>query len=112
MRKKNAVKRHIYFTPEISPNFFGQRKSKLVNESQTFFFPPKYIIPSLTNSSNSFDEFARKWNKPVHEFLLRHIYLESIKTYKMSKRNATLLTFLFSSIIHEFFMSYALRIFR
>jgi len=63
-------------------------------------------------NSNTFDEFARKWNKPVHEFLLRHVYLESINTYKMSKNNATLLTFLFSSIVHEFFMTFTLKIFR
>jgi sterol O-acyltransferase len=24
-------------------------------------------------NSSSFDQFARKWNKPVHEFLLRHV---------------------------------------
>jgi sterol O-acyltransferase len=63
-------------------------------------------------NSKTFDEFARKWNKPVHEFLLRHVYLESINNYKMSQTNATLLTFLFSSIVHEFFMTFALRIFR
>jgi sterol O-acyltransferase len=62
-------------------------------------------------NSNSWDEFARNWNKPVHEFLLRHVYLESINTYKMSKTNATLVTFLFSSIVHEFFMAFTLRLF-
>ena len=51
--------------------------------------------------SLTFDEFARKWNKPVHEFLLRHIYLEAIDNYKFSKNNATLLTFFFSSCLHE-----------
>jgi sterol O-acyltransferase len=53
-------------------------------------------------NSCSFDEFARTWNKPVHEFLLRHIYLEAIDSYKLSKHNATFLTFLFSSCLHEF----------
>ncbi len=52
-------------------------------------------------NSTTFDEFARKWNKPVHEFLLRHVYLESLETYKLSRRNATTLTFLVSSLIHE-----------
>ncbi|KAJ3086289.1 hypothetical protein HK102_013327 [Quaeritorhiza haematococci] len=52
-------------------------------------------------NSSSFDEFARKWNKPVHEFLLRHVYLESIKSYKLSKSNATWVTFLMSSFLHE-----------
>jgi sterol O-acyltransferase len=52
-------------------------------------------------NSCSFDEFARKWNKPVHEFLLRHVYLEAIDSYKVSKTNATFITFLFSSVFHE-----------
>ncbi|KAJ3381661.1 hypothetical protein HDU92_005208 [Lobulomyces angularis] len=52
-------------------------------------------------NSTSFEEFARKWNKPVHEFLLRHIYLESIRTYKFSKRDATFFTFFISSCLHE-----------
>jgi len=63
-------------------------------------------------NSLTWDEFARKWNKPVHEFLLRHVYLETINTYKISRKNATLITFLFSSIVHEFFMGMTLRIFR
>lgn len=52
-------------------------------------------------NSTTFDEFARKWNKPVHEFLLRHVYLESLETYKLSKRSATLFTFLVSAALHE-----------
>ncbi|DAZ93806.1 TPA: hypothetical protein N0F65_008565 [Lagenidium giganteum] len=52
-------------------------------------------------NSTTFDEFARKWNKPVHEFLLRHVYLESLDTYKLSRRSATMFTFLVSSALHE-----------
>lgn len=49
----------------------------------------------------TYDEFARKWNKPVHRWLLRHVYAQSISYYKMSKENATHVTFLFSSCLHE-----------
>jgi sterol O-acyltransferase len=59
--------------------------------------------------STTFDEFARKWNKPVHEFLLRHIYLEAIDTYKLSKVNASYLTFFFSSCLHELVMAVVAR---
>ncbi|ORY49495.1 hypothetical protein BCR33DRAFT_763259, partial [Rhizoclosmatium globosum] len=52
-------------------------------------------------NSSTFDEYARRWNKPVHEFLLRHVYLESISTLHSSKQNATLLTFFVSSVFHE-----------
>ena len=64
------------------------------------YFADRDFYQDWWNSTN-FEEFARKWNKPVHEFLLRHIYLESIRTYKFSKRDATLLTFFMSSCLHE-----------
>ncbi|KAI8827329.1 MBOAT, membrane-bound O-acyltransferase family-domain-containing protein [Chytriomyces cf. hyalinus JEL632] len=56
-------------------------------------------------NSTSFEEYARKWNKPVHEFLLRHIYLESIRSYNLSPQSATLLTFFLSSVFHELVMA-------
>ncbi|RKO91459.1 MBOAT, membrane-bound O-acyltransferase family-domain-containing protein, partial [Blyttiomyces helicus] len=55
-------------------------------------------------NSVTFDEYARKWNKPVHEFLLRHVYNEGLTTYKLSKTNATFLTFFLSSCLHELVM--------
>eukprot|EP01084_Bolivina_argentea_P238036 399916_1 len=52
-------------------------------------------------NSTSFEEFARKWNRPVHEFLLRHVYYESMSTYKLSKGIALAGTFVFSITLHE-----------
>ncbi|KAG0744882.1 hypothetical protein G6F57_006050 [Rhizopus arrhizus] len=52
-------------------------------------------------NSVTYDEFARKWNKPVHHWLLRHVYSHSIESYKLSKTNATFVTFFLSSCIHE-----------
>ena len=52
-------------------------------------------------NSTSFEEFARKWNRPVHEFLLRHVYYESMSTYKLSKGIALAGTFIFSIALHE-----------
>ncbi|KAI7875901.1 hypothetical protein K492DRAFT_135997 [Lichtheimia hyalospora FSU 10163] len=52
-------------------------------------------------NSITYDEFARKWNKPVHHWLLRHVYAQSIESYRLSKANATFVTFLFSSCLHE-----------
>ncbi|TIC70439.1 MBOAT-domain-containing protein [Wallemia mellicola] len=46
-------------------------------------------------NATTWDQFARKWNKPVHMFLLRHI----------SKQSATLLTFLLSALVHELVMA-------
>jgi len=63
-------------------------------------------------NSTTRDEFARKWNKPVHEWLLRHIYLEGLKSFKGDKFSATLATFLCSSIVHELVVSVMFRMFR
>ncbi|KAG9294243.1 hypothetical protein G9A89_021602 [Geosiphon pyriformis] len=55
-------------------------------------------------NSATFDEYARKWNKPVHHFLLRHVYQSSIQSYKLSKRDASFMTFFLSSLVHELVM--------
>lgn len=52
-------------------------------------------------NSISFDEFSRKWNRPVHTFLLRHVYATTISTYKLSKFSAAFVTFLLSALVHE-----------
>jgi len=56
-------------------------------------------------NSTSMDEFSRKWNRPVHTFLLRHVYSSTMSTYKLSKHSATFLTFLLSALVHELVMA-------
>jgi len=51
-------------------------------------------------NSQSLDVFWRKWNLLVHEWLLRHIYMETTRS-GTDKKIATLLTFLFSAFMHE-----------
>ncbi|GAA5989577.1 hypothetical protein JCM10908_000537 [Rhodotorula pacifica] len=55
-------------------------------------------------NSTSFDEFSRKWNRPVHTFLLRHVYATTISTYRLSKFSAAFITFLLSAAVHELVM--------
>lgn len=55
-------------------------------------------------SCSDFSEFARLWNKPVHNFLLRHVYHSSISALKVGKLQAALITFIISSIVHELVM--------
>lgn len=55
-------------------------------------------------NSRSFDAYARDWNRPVHAFLLRHVYGSSISTFKLSKNSATFVTFLLSALVHELCM--------
>jgi len=62
-------------------------------------------------NSTSFDEYARKWNRPVHEFLHRHIY-NFTKTKLKSKNHAMLLTFFFSALLHELVLVSSFRMIR
>ena len=56
-------------------------------------------------NSTSWDEFSRKWNKPVHNFLLRHVYASTIASYKFSRSRAMFVTFLLSAAAHELVMA-------
>ncbi len=56
-------------------------------------------------NATSWDEFSRKWNKPVHTFLLRHVYASSISSYKLSRQSAMFVTFLLSAAVHELVMA-------
>ncbi|EOD49900.1 putative mboat family protein [Neofusicoccum parvum UCRNP2] len=55
-------------------------------------------------NSVSFDQYARDWNRPVHNFLLRHVYHSSISSWHLSKSSATFVTFLLSALVHELVM--------
>ena len=56
-------------------------------------------------NSTSWDEFSRKWNKPVHQFLLRHVYASSLAAYpSLSRTGAMFVTFLLSAAVHELVM--------
>ncbi|KAJ5660267.1 hypothetical protein N7507_006718 [Penicillium longicatenatum] len=55
-------------------------------------------------NSVSWDQFARDWNRPVHNFLLRHVYHSSISTFHLSRVSASLITFLLSACVHELIM--------
>ncbi|KAL0930217.1 sterol o-acyltransferase [Colletotrichum truncatum] len=55
-------------------------------------------------NSVSWDQFARDWNRPVHNFLLRHVYHSSISSMKVNRHTATLITFFLSACVHELVM--------
>lgn len=63
-------------------------------------------------NSTTFEEFSRKWNKPVHEFLLRHIHIEAQNSLGLSRRVATIATFLYSIVAHEIILLAMFGIFR
>lgn len=55
-------------------------------------------------NSVSWDQYARDWNRPVHNFLLRHVYNSSISAFHLRKGTATFVTFLLSALVHELLM--------
>ncbi|KAF8312187.1 MBOAT-domain-containing protein [Clavulina sp. PMI_390] len=68
------------------------------------FFADRQFYEDWWNST-SMDEFSRKWNKPVHVFLLRHVYASTISTFGFSRSAAAFSTFLLSALAHELVMA-------
>ena len=60
-------------------------------------------------NSVTWDQYARDWNRPVHNFLLRHVYHSSISTFHLSRGSATFVTFLLSALVHEMCMAIIFR---
>jgi len=56
-------------------------------------------------NSTSWDEFANRWNKPVHHWLKTHVFLELRIHYAQKAYKAIFITFLFSSLLHELFLA-------
>jgi hypothetical protein len=88
----------FYLVFELNCNFFAEL-SRL--DSREFY-------EDWWNST-TYEEFNRKWNKPVHLFLYRHVYLEVIVRWKKSKMLAQAITFLFSAFLHEFLLAIIFR---
>ena len=92
----------IGFVPLLPSQFLALLISPLVRRFSTLFWFCYWA--SLRWNSTSWDEFSRKWNKPVHAFLLRHVYAPTIMGYGLSRTTAMFLTFLLSASVHELVM--------
>ena len=79
--------------------------------AEVTLFGDRHFYGSWWNST-TFDEFARLWNRPVHEFLLRHVYLRAMRTHGWSKTWATTITFLVSIVLHELVLISVFGVFR
>ncbi|EFA80377.1 membrane bound O-acyl transferase family protein [Heterostelium album PN500] len=55
-------------------------------------------------NATTFDMWWRRWNRPVHKWMLRHVYTDSMHTVKMNKFGAFISTFLLSALLHEIVM--------
>lgn len=56
-----------------------------------------------------FSQFARKWNTVVHRYLHHYLYTDLHRHYGLSKMQAKVITFAYSSLLHEMFLSGATR---
>jgi diacylglycerol O-acyltransferase-1 len=63
-------------------------------------------------NATSFDIWWRKWNRPVHKWMLRHIYHDWMHVVKGTRPMATFITFLISAVLHEFVIAIGLGMFR
>ncbi|KAK2039957.1 MBOAT family protein [Colletotrichum somersetense] len=71
--------------------------------AEVTYFADRSFYDAWWNSV-SWDQFARDWNRPVHIFLLRHVYHSSISSMKVNRHTATLITFFLSACVHELVM--------
>jgi sterol O-acyltransferase len=83
---------------EFTPNFYAELSG----------FADRQFYLDFWNATN-FDEYSRKWNRLVHEFLQRHFYLEYLLRHKFTVFQAVLMTFSFSVLFHEIFFTVVFR---
>jgi len=91
----------FYSIFHVSLNFIGE----------IFRFADRGFYTDWWNST-TLAQFWRKWNFPVHEWCLRHLYVESIHYFKVSKKLAIFITFLVSAVLHEFLMLISFKMLR
>lgn len=52
-------------------------------------------------NANNLSEYWRKWNQPIHNFLIRHVYYP-LRRRRVSSEMCMLVTFTFSALAHEY----------
>jgi len=60
-------------------------------------------------NATTLKRFWADWNQPVHEFCLRHLYIDVVKYGNVGKEYALLGTFLISAVLHELIFSVAFK---
>lgn len=63
-------------------------------------FADRYFYGDWWNCT-TFAEWSRLWNVPVHKWLLRHVFHSLMNHFRLTSAQATLYTFILSSILHE-----------
>lgn len=63
-------------------------------------------------NSTTLHQFWRTWNVLVHEWCVRHLYVESVTRHNVNTRTAAFGTFFMSALLHEYVCVVAFRIIR
>ncbi|KAA8491478.1 Diacylglycerol O-acyltransferase 1 [Porphyridium purpureum] len=63
-------------------------------------------------NATTLESFWNHWNVLVHEFCLRHIFVESQARYRVGRSQAAVATFVVSAILHEFIFALGFRTLR
>jgi hypothetical protein len=83
----------FFITFEVALNIFAE----------VTYFADHYFYEDWWNSL-SYDEFSRKWNRPVHEWLVQHVYKRA-RLRGFSRVGGIIYTTLFSAIFHEIILA-------
>jgi len=69
-------------------------------------FGDRLFYEDFWNSTN-FDEFNRKWNRRVHEFLKHYVYRIFTQEFGFTKFQGYVATLVYSAIFHEFLLVFS-----
>lgn len=63
-------------------------------------------------NATDLSQFWRLWNVPVHEWCVRHLYVETVNRQNMNAQVAVLSTFVLSAVFHEYICVVGFRMLR
>eukprot|EP00357_Protocruzia_adherens_P006740 CAMPEP_0115000576 /NCGR_PEP_ID=MMETSP0216-20121206/16844_1 /TAXON_ID=223996 /ORGANISM="Protocruzia adherens, Strain Boccale" /LENGTH=493 /DNA_ID=CAMNT_0002365709 /DNA_START=37 /DNA_END=1520 /DNA_ORIENTATION=+ len=91
--------------------FYAYFKFQLNLCAEWLKFDDKRFYDDWWNSKD-LAEFWKKWNIPVHEWCLRHVFVESRYYLKFSSPLAVFSVFFLSAVLHEVIFSYGFSVLR
>eukprot|EP00753_Platysulcus_tardus_P001286 PLAT11244.1.p1 GENE.PLAT11244.1~~PLAT11244.1.p1 ORF type:complete len:506 (-),score=204.46 PLAT11244.1:1212-2729(-) len=91
--------------------FYGIFHAMLNGWAEAMRFADRQFYLDFWNS-RSLRSFWRKWNVPVHEFFLRHVFVDGVRFGGMSRMAAMFAVFFVSALIHEMVFFIAFKVLR
>jgi diacylglycerol O-acyltransferase-1 len=87
--------------------FFGWFHLSLNIIAELTYFGDRLFYKDFWNST-TLAEFWAKWNMPVHNFMVRHVY-GPLRAYRYSRGTAVAVCFFLSAVFHEIIVSVPFR---